>query len=69
MRAAVTTLTSAALDAKAHHRKVKIPGMWGMMALIYREEGGLRALYRGIIPTAVGVAPYVVSTFSKLGRS
>lgn len=35
--------------------------MWGMMALIYREEGGLRALYRGIVPTAVGVAPYVVS--------
>lgn len=24
-----------------------------------REEGGVRALYRGLIPTAMGVAPYV----------
>ena len=28
--------------------------------IIYRTEGGLRALYKGIVPTAVGVAPYVV---------
>lgn len=34
--------------------------MWGMMAKIYLEEGGVRALYKGIVPTAVGVAPYVV---------
>lgn len=34
------------------------------MALIYREEGGLRALYRGIVPTAVGVAPYVGINFA-----
>lgn len=34
--------------------------MWGMMVFIYRTEGGLRALYKGIVPTAVGVAPYVV---------
>jgi hypothetical protein len=33
------------------------------MMIIYRTEGGLRALYRGIVPTAVGVAPYVVRTF------
>lgn len=24
-----------------------------------REEGGVRALYRGMVPTALGVAPYV----------
>lgn len=33
------------------------------MVLIYTTEGGLRALYRGIVPTAVGVAPYVVRTY------
>ena len=31
--------------------------------LIYTTEGGLRALYRGIVPTAVGVAPYVVRSY------
>lgn len=33
--------------------------MWGMTMKVVREEGGVRALYRGIIATAVGVAPYV----------
>ena len=34
-------------------------GMWTTMTLMYKEEGGFRALYRGIIPTVAGVAPYV----------
>lgn len=29
-----------------------------------REEGGVRALYRGLITTAVGVAPYVGINFA-----
>ena len=33
--------------------------MWGMTLRVVREEGGVRALYRGLIPTAMGVAPYV----------
>jgi len=32
--------------------------------LIYTTEGGLRALYKGIVPTAVGVAPYVGINFA-----
>jgi len=28
------------------------------------EEGGVRALYKGLIPTAVGVAPYVGINFA-----
>lgn len=34
--------------------------MWGMTLKVVREEGGIRGLYRGMVPTAVGVAPYVV---------
>lgn len=33
--------------------------VWGMSLKVMREEGGFRALYRGLIPTAMGVAPYV----------
>lgn len=36
----------------------------GMTIKIMREEGGIRALYRGLIPTALGVAPYVGINFA-----
>ncbi|KDQ57586.1 hypothetical protein JAAARDRAFT_35278 [Jaapia argillacea MUCL 33604] len=39
-------------------------GMWSMTLKVMREEGGLRGLYRGMIPTAVGVAPYVGINFA-----
>lgn len=29
------------------------------MTTMYKTEGGLFALYRGIVPTVAGVAPYV----------
>lgn len=32
------------------------------MAIMYRTEGGFLALYRGILPTVAGVAPYVRTT-------
>lgn len=38
--------------------------MWGMTLKVMREEGGFRALYRGMVPTAVGVAPYVGINFA-----
>lgn len=38
--------------------------MWGMTLKVMREEGGALALYRGMIPTAVGVAPYVGINFA-----
>jgi solute carrier family 25 (mitochondrial phosphate transporter), member 23/24/25/41 len=41
----------------------KLPGMWQTMTTMYRDEGGFRALYRGIIPTIAGVAPYVGLNF------
>lgn len=36
-----------------------LPGMFRTMVLIYKNEGGAIALYRGITPTVAGVAPYV----------
>lgn len=33
--------------------------VWGMTLKVMRDEGGVRALYRGLVPTAMGVAPYV----------
>ncbi|OGM39542.1 hypothetical protein ABOM_011841 [Aspergillus bombycis] len=41
----------------------KLPGMFSTMVLIYKTEGGILALYRGIIPTVAGVAPYVGLNF------
>jgi len=38
--------------------------MWGMGTKVLREEGGVRALYRGIVATAAGVAPYVGINFA-----
>jgi len=38
--------------------------IWGMTLKIVREEGGIRALYRGLVTTAVGVAPYVGINFA-----
>lgn len=38
--------------------------IWGMTKKIVREEGGVRALYRGLVTTAVGVAPYVGINFA-----
>jgi solute carrier family 25 phosphate transporter 23/24/25/41 len=40
-------------------RGEKPPGMFGLIVQMYKTEGGWTALYRGIIPTVAGVAPYV----------
>jgi solute carrier family 25 (mitochondrial phosphate transporter), member 23/24/25/41 len=33
--------------------------MMATMVKMYKTEGGISGLYRGIIPTVAGVAPYV----------
>ena len=38
--------------------KTKLPGMWGILIAMYKNEGGFLALYRGIVPSVAGVAPY-----------
>ena len=54
---------AALLYATATTKKPEM-GIMGMTARIWKEEGGLRGLYRGIGPTAVGVAPYVGLNFT-----
>ncbi|KAF8585912.1 mitochondrial carrier [Ramaria rubella] len=39
-------------------------GIWGMTLKVMREEGGVRGLYRGLVATAMGVAPYVGINFA-----
>lgn len=42
----------------------RLPGMFRTMVLMHKNEGGIFALYRGIVPTVAGVAPYVSLNFS-----
>ncbi|KAH6899617.1 solute carrier family 25 member 42 [Thelonectria olida] len=49
--------------AELGDRPQKLPGMWGTLVQMYKSEGGIAALYRGIIPTVAGVAPYVGLNF------
>ncbi|KAF2152607.1 putative mitochondrial carrier protein [Myriangium duriaei CBS 260.36] len=41
----------------------KLPGMYSLLKSMYKNEGGIPALYRGILPTVTGVAPYVGLNF------
>lgn len=52
------SIQSASFAALGHHGK-KLPGMFATLKTMYKTEGGILALYRGIIPTVAGVAPYV----------
>ncbi|CAE6502471.1 unnamed protein product [Rhizoctonia solani] len=49
-------------------RRQQVPSMWGMTLKVMREEGGIRGLYRGLVPTAFGVAPYVGINFAAYER-
>ncbi|PKS07451.1 hypothetical protein jhhlp_006055 [Lomentospora prolificans] len=49
--------------AELGDRPKKLPGMWATLIHMYKTEGGFFALYRGIIPTVAGVAPYVGLNF------
>ncbi|EJD52615.1 mitochondrial carrier [Auricularia subglabra TFB-10046 SS5] len=61
-----TSATSSAAASTVMQRPAppKVPGMWEMTLKVMREEGGVRALYRGLVPTAAGVAPYVGINFA-----
>ncbi|KAI0171052.1 solute carrier family 25 member 42 [Pestalotiopsis sp. NC0098] len=57
------SIQSASFAALGNKPKGELPGMWPTMVTMYKEEGGINALYRGIIPTVAGVAPYVGLNF------
>lgn len=56
------SIQSASFAALGKHEG-KLPGMWQTMINMYKNEGGVLGLYRGIIPTVAGVAPYVGLNF------
>ncbi|KAL9046129.1 MAG: hypothetical protein Q9214_000959 [Letrouitia sp. 1 TL-2023] len=57
------SIQSASFAALGDKSRQKLPGMWTTMLLMYKTEGGFFALYRGILPTVAGVAPYVGLNF------
>lgn len=61
--------TRAELRKIIEARQKKVPGIWGMLQLVYRNEGGVRGLYKGCVPTSVGVAPYVAINFYAVGSA
>ncbi|ORY73410.1 mitochondrial carrier domain-containing protein [Leucosporidium creatinivorum] len=57
------SIESASLGL-AEQKLGKSTGIMKMTAKVFREEGGIRGLYRGLTPTALGVAPYVAINFA-----
>jgi len=58
------TTTAAATGPSAAGYSTADLTIMGMTMKIMREEGGVRGLYRGLVTTAVGVAPYVGINFA-----
>jgi len=56
------SIQTASFEALGKHQG-QMPGMYGTMMNMYRTEGGWNGLYRGIVPTIAGVAPYVGLNF------
>ncbi|KAJ3042343.1 hypothetical protein HDV00_007477 [Rhizophlyctis rosea] len=60
--------TRLSMDQPSYSKNVKgvvqPPRMSAMMMQIWRTEGGLRGLYQGIVPTVLGLAPYVALNFT-----
>ncbi|CAL8579253.1 hypothetical protein XPA_005003 [Xanthoria parietina] len=57
------SIQSASFAALSEASRKRLPGMWGTLKIMYQTEGGFLALYRGIVPTVAGVAPYVGLNF------
>ncbi|KAL2370135.1 mitochondrial carrier protein [Blastomyces gilchristii SLH14081] len=57
------SIQSASFSELRKGPEQKLPGIFQTMRSMYKTEGGILALYRGIIPTIAGVAPYVGLNF------
>ncbi|KAI5306830.1 hypothetical protein KEM56_006948 [Ascosphaera pollenicola] len=60
-RLSIQSASFAELKGTGVHER--LPGMWETAKIMYRTEGGMRSLYRGMLPTIAGVAPYVGLNF------
>ncbi|KAG4303439.1 hypothetical protein PCK1_000403 [Pneumocystis canis] len=58
------SIQSTSIPFKHIDKTRELPGMWKTMKHIYVIEGGLKALYKGIFPTILGIAPYVGLNFA-----
>ena len=67
LASAYHTASTAARSTAQSLFTVKELTMWGMTLKVMREEGGVRALYRGLVATAMGVAPYVGKSAEHVG--
>ncbi|KDN41963.1 mitochondrial carrier, partial [Tilletiaria anomala UBC 951] len=63
LSAATGASSTSASTLKLRAKQKRVPGIWAMTLKVYREEGGVRGLYRGCVPTSAGVAPYVSLNF------
>ncbi|CUM66495.1 uncharacterized protein PRCAT00004161001 [Priceomyces carsonii] len=63
VRARITVQT-ASLSKLDRAKLKKPPGIFETLQTVYKTEGGFLALYRGIVPTTLGVAPYVAINFT-----
>ncbi|OQE13895.1 hypothetical protein PENFLA_c042G09013 [Penicillium flavigenum] len=63
VRTRLSIQSASFADLGSRDPSQKLPGMFTTMAMIYKNEGGTKALYRGIAPTVAGVAPYVGLNF------
>ncbi|EGV60130.1 hypothetical protein PSN45_002129 [Yamadazyma tenuis] len=60
-RISVRTASLAKLDKG---KLMKPPGVWATAREVVVNEGGVLALYRGMVPTSLGVVPYVAINFT-----
>ncbi|CAG8508160.1 21095_t:CDS:2 [Dentiscutata erythropus] len=58
-----TRLSVQSASLSGNEGQKKLPGIASTMRIIYVSEGGIMALYRGLGPTMLGVAPYVALNF------
>lgn len=63
IRARITVQT-ASLSRLMKGKLAKPPGVLETLREVYQKEGGFFALYKGIVPTTLGVAPYVAINFT-----
>lgn len=63
-RLSIQTANLAKLSKSKAKDIAKPPGVWELLVKTYKEEGGIRGLYRGVYPTSLGVVPYVAINFA-----